>query len=240
MNELIVTIFLKQDLPYQESLEKIGNNVTHLFLHDEELSELHKRKGWKHYVFSNLYRFEKDGVYKEGSVYFFKIRSSTPHILKKIKRVLRFPNQLFEVISCELKQKRVATYIDRLVTVNPVIVTMPKEQWEISKFWVTGDMGVLKRQLERNIEKKFNDRFRTEHEGHSFIKGIELKTKSPMKVPYKKGSFTGHKLEVFVHEDELSQLYAKLAMEEGLGEKNAVVGGGFCEMLFIGSEPYGA
>lgn len=240
MNELLVTIFLKEDLHHRDSLEKIGNNIAHLFLHDKVLSELHQRTGWKHYVFSNLYRFEKDGIYKEGSLYYFKIRSSDPSLLKRIKDVLRFPNQLFQVISSELKRKTVPTFIEKLITTNPVIVTLPKENWEESKYWVTGNIESLKQQLERNIEKKFNDKFQTTHEGHSFIKGIQIKTRTPMKTHYKKRSFLGHKMEVFIHEDELSQSYAKLAMEEGLGEKNAVVGGGFCEMIFIGSEQYGA
>ena len=49
-----------------------------------------------------------------------------------------------------------------------------------------------------------------------------------MAVKYKNIKFIGNKFKVWVNEDEKSQKLALIAMACGLGEKNTIVGTGFC------------
>lgn len=64
--ELIITVLLRENVHYEDSLQLIGGFINKTMLQNENLKALHKRKGYKNYVFSNFYPIEKDKIYKKN------------------------------------------------------------------------------------------------------------------------------------------------------------------------------
>ena len=225
--ELTLTVQLAEDLDYTLANDRLGQEISNAMLKDSELIELHGRKGFKHYSFNSFYPVEKDGVYKAGRVYIFKIRSLDQSFIKKIKVLLSSNDaELFKVLSTQPKTVK-KNFISNLYTLTPVIVTI-----EDGKPWVKEeDFLLLQKQLQSNLEKKYNDFFDTEFDKNadfSFIQRIELLNRKPMVVKYKRIKFLGNKFKIWVNEDEKSQKLAFTAMACGLGEKNTIIGAGFC------------
>jgi CRISPR-associated endoribonuclease Cas6 len=224
--ELTLTVQLAEDLEYTFANDRIGQEINKAMLMDSELIEMHGRKGFKHYSFNSFYPIEKDGVYKAGRVYIFKIRSLYISFVRKIKMLLSENAELFRVLSIQSKTVK-KNFITNLYTITPVVVTI-----EDGKRWVKEeDFLLLQKQLQSNLEKKYNDFFGVEYnkdDNFSFIQRIELLNRKPMVLNYKKIKFLGNKFKIWINEDEKSQKLAFTALACGLGEKNTTVGAGFC------------
>lgn len=225
--ELTITAQLGEDIGFICAGDRIGKSINRLMLEDSELTKLHGRDGFKHYVFNSFYPVEKDGVYKAGRVYVFKIRSLNEDFAKRIKPLLSKSNiDFFRVLSIQSRTVK-ESFLSNLYTVTPVIVTT-----ELGRNWAKeDDIILLQKRLQANLEKKYNDFFGVEfqkEEGNPFIQRIELLNKKPIAIQYKKTKFLGNKFKIWVNEDEKSQKLAFIAMACGCGEKNTSVGAGFC------------
>jgi len=225
--EITLTVQLTQDIVFDCAGEKVGQEISRAMLNDSELIELHGREGFKYYSFNSFYPIEKDGVYKVGRVYILKIRSLSESFIKKIRLALqKNENSYFKVLSIQSRTVK-HNLITNLYTLTPVVVTM-----EGGKYWVKNDdLMYLQERLQANLEKKYNGFFGDEFDKSdkfSFIQRIEILNRKPMAVKYKNIKFIGNKFKVWVNEDEKSQKLALIAMACGLGEKNTIVGTGFC------------
>lgn len=229
--ECIVTAQLKQDVHHLASSEYIGKGIHQAMQFTDELSALHARKGYKNYVYSNLYPLEKDGVYKKGHIYIFRIRSTNHQYIELIKQGLKkITSDFIKVISVELIVKKFG-YIDQLVSITPVISTKAE-----GSPWLPGDhLEDLQALLHSNVEKKAKSdgQFQADELVPSFIKRIELVNRKPIPTSYKGIKLLGNKVKIEVREDQTSQLLAHYALYTGLGEKNSVLGTGFCFANFL-------
>lgn len=226
-HELTLTVQLAQNLHFTAANEKIGQSISRAMLNDSELAEMHGRTGFKHYSFNSFYPAEEDKIYKAGRVYIFKIRSLSDTFVKKMKLLLpKAESDLYKILSIQSKTVK-KSFLTNLYTLTPVIVTIGE-----GKSWVKEeDILLLQKQLQANLEKKYNDFFGVEYEkgsDFSFIQRIELLNRKPMTVPYKEIKFLGNKFKIWVNDDEKSQKLAFTALACGLGEKNTTVGAGFC------------
>jgi CRISPR-associated endoribonuclease Cas6 len=206
--------------------EKIGQSISRIMLDDSELTELHGKTGFKFYNFNSFYPIEKDGIYKAGRVYIFKIRSFGEEFIKKMKALLPKTECAYRVLSVQSKTVK-KSFLTNLYTLTPVIVTVNGRGWAKEE-----DFMLLQERLQGNLEKKYNDffgkeEFKKDGQG-TFIQRIELLNRKPMTVKYKDMKFIGNKFKIWVNEDESSQKLAFTALACGLGEKNTILGAGFC------------
>lgn len=221
--ELIVTTLLKEDLHYEDSLQLIGSFINKAMLQSEKLKALHERKGYKNYVFSNFYPFEKDKIYKSGRVYVFRLKSLDYRFLKDLKEFLPIvKNSFIQILSSEYKQLPQKHIVD-LYTVTPVVITVDNKP-----FLPEDSLDVLCNRLQANLEKKYKAFYGEELFTESFIQRIEFINRKPIKTRYKGIRLLGNKFKITVKDDEKSQLLARVAIGAGIGEKNSALGCGFC------------
>ena len=222
--ELTVTTLLQNDIGFTESGEKIANLISAAMHLDNELAAKHVQRGYKHYVFNNLYPIEADKVYKAGRAYIFKLRSPDAGFINKLKGLLYHVDSTeFEIMAVAVKSKKIS-FIEKITTITPVVITVD------DKNWVSGDdVMLLMNRLHANLEKKYKAFYNEEPEAvQNFAHRMEILNKKPIAHKYKNIKMIGNKLCIWVNDDEASQKLAFTAMVCGLGEKNSSAGMGFC------------
>ncbi|NEU06068.1 CRISPR-associated endoribonuclease Cas6 [Clostridium senegalense] len=223
--ELTVTVMLNKDIYFADCGYVIGKNINKAMLLDESLKELHPKKEYKNYVFNHFYPLEKDKIYKKDRLYIFKIRGLDYNFIDKIAEVLPFLKSYdFKIIAVEKREIK-NTNIKNLYTVIPTIVTID------NKPWLQGDdIELFKQRLEANLEKKYKVFYNEDiNIVGNFIETIEFKNKVVMYFNYKGVKLLGNKINIKIYANEEAQKGAFLAMATGLGEKNSIVGAGFCQ-----------
>ncbi len=228
--ELTCTAYLKRDLSFKESFEKISKYISFSMAGDEKLKELHKGHNFKYYVFGGLLPIQKDRVYKRGSTYKFSIRSIDEEFIDKLSNNLRenINNPNLQVLQTHKKSIN-QFFITELYSATPTIITTNDNLfWTMQK---DGDILTLQRQLHDNLEKKYKEFYGEALEAkQNFIQLLEVKNQKPQNIEItkdgKKIRFFGNKFKIIPHEDEVSQKLAFLALGCGIGEKNSF-GGGF-------------
>lgn len=229
ISELIVTVMLKEDIPFQQSQEVIGNFLNASMLHDADLKEFHGESDIKGYVYNSFYPLEfKTKTYKANQVYVFRVRSLNKIFLEKMNRCIRKQKKgPFEVIAIE-KRTYANKIIQGLYSVTPVVVTVDNQPW-----LQTDDVDLFIQRLEQNAEKKLKTLLGEEVGHYDFIESIEFSNHKPIGTSYKGIKLLGHKVKVEVKKDEDSQKLAHVVLGAGIGEKNSALGLGFCFGNFI-------
>ncbi len=230
--ELRITLLLKKSTHHLQMQEPIGNWISQSQLTDPLFKQTHYDKTYKHFVFSNLYPIEKDGMYQQGRIYVLTIRSSIEDTLTRIQHCIKKSREsdYFQLIACEQRARRLA-HITEILTITPAIVTI-----EHQKPWTPeGNIGLLLERLHANAEKKFKSLYPDDPvQGlQSFIQGIFIENRKPLATSYKNRKLLGNKLHLLIHKDEYSQKLANVVMGSGLAEKNSTVGAGFCLAKYL-------
>ncbi|EEM86548.1 CRISPR-associated endoribonuclease Cas6 [Bacillus thuringiensis serovar vazensis] len=221
--ELIITVLLRENVHYEDSLQLIGGFINKTMLQNENLKALHKRKGYKNYVFSNFYPIEKDKIYKKNRVYVIRLKSLDYRFLKDLKECLpSIKNYALQCLSLELKQLSQKHIVD-LYTVTPVVITVDNKP-----FLPEDSLDILCNRLQANLEKKYKAFYGEALFTESFMQRIEFINRKPIKTNYKGIELLGNKFKITVKGDEKSQLLARVAIGAGIGEKNSALGCGFC------------
>lgn len=222
--ELKLKVHVNEDVHFTKSLGELGDWLKKAFEDDVDLSTIHGSRGYKGYVFSNLFRGEKDGVYKRGYVYTWVIRGISRDMLVAIQRALKNERGgMFTYLSGSINafSPKDRGLIEKLKTLNPIVLT--DKGIRLSEF----DVIDVKNAIEGNIEKKYRDYVGGDIRGHEFISRIEVVSRQPLGLKYKDVTYLGLQYEIYVKEDALSQAYAELALSMGLGEKNSALGAGY-------------
>jgi len=231
--ELTCTAYIKNDIPFTESFERLSTYITYAMMRNEKLKALHNSSGYKHYIFGGLLPIERSGRYAKGGTYQFVIRSLDEGFIERISKSLRenIDNPHLLVVQTH---KRVIKqfFVSELYSATPVIVSLQGSD----RFWTKeDDLMLLHRQLQENLEKKYKSFYsETLQPLQSFIQLFELKNNRLQTIQTKKthsdGSpvkFYGNKFRIVPNEDAVSQKLAFIALACGLGEKSSF-GGGFC------------
>lgn len=219
--ESIVTCMVKKTHHHLKNQELLGKLINYSMQKDVKLNAFHKEKGYKYYNFQTLYPMEPKGYYIEGKVYLFRIRSIRSDFLKLLQRHLKNGNEDFDVLSIEAKELKVK-HITELKTITPTIVTIDGKPW-------MKDDGIIQlgERIHANLEKKYNAFYDKNERFEPFIQRIEVLSKNPVATHYKGVKLLGHKVKLFVNEDERSQMLAKMAIGTSIGEKGSSLGSGY-------------
>lgn len=229
--ELKLTVLLKKSTHHLQILEPIGNWLSQAQLGDPFLKQAHYEKSYKHFVFSNLYPVEKDGLYQEGRVYVITVRSSLEDIAVRLQMCLKAcrESEYFQLIVSELKPRRLG-HITELLTVTPTVVTVD------GKPWLPDDnLELLIERLHANAEKKYKSLKPDAADPikQPFIQGVFIENRKPLAMAYKGRKLLGNKLHLLIHEDAYSQKLANVVMGSGLAEKGSILGAGFCLAKYL-------
>ncbi len=234
--QLDLSVEVKRDIKHNYSYEQLSKLIASAMSSDDYFREVHNNKNFKYYNFNNLYKKEmpKDGIYREGEIYSFQIRSFDKEFIEVIKKSIeKTKNHFFRVLSINNEKEVNQFFITELESITPVISTREIEKKII--FWTLqrdGDIMKLINQLQDNLEKKYKEYFFREIERfQNFIEILKILNRKPQTIIVKRNGrdikFFGNKLVIKINEDEVSQKLAFTALACGLGEKNAF-GGGFC------------
>jgi CRISPR-associated endoribonuclease Cas6 len=229
--ELTCIAYLKKDIIFKESFEKISKYISYSMAQDAKLKTIHKDIGFKYYTFGGFLPIEKEKIYLKGSSYRLTIRSIDENLIETLSKELRKNINNPNLIVVETNKKAVKQFfISELYSATPVIITTENGfHWTRDK---DGDILKLQKQLQDNLEKKYQD-FYSEKltSSQNFIQLLEIKNQKPQTIQItkngKKIRFFGNKFKIVPNEDEISQKLAFLALGCGLGEKGSF-GGGFC------------
>jgi len=233
IEEILVRVQLEEDIYYQEVNEKIAK-LSQLALHkSEKMKKSHYDRTAKLYTFSTLLPTERDGFYKSGKEYFFKVRT----LLKEVKKLFLYSNEGLSIGSMfitgtELRRTEIDS-IDKIIVKSGVLYNISK------KDYLTRDNGSITYAdaLHRNILKKektyklgLNEiESAEEFEGRpNFIKDIIFREKKSQ-ILYKGVRLVAEKFTLIVKQDEVSQWLAYVAIMTGLGQKNSSMGAGFVD-----------
>lgn len=228
--ELTCTAYIKSDMQFENSFETLSKYIS-FSMARSELEEIHKKDGFKHYVYGGFLPLEKDKIYKKGSTYSFSIRSLDEYFINILSKSLRQNIDNSDLLVLQTDKKIVKQFfISELYSATPVIVST-----ENGRFWTTqesGDIMQLQKQLHDNLEKKYESYFNEELKSpQNFIQLLEIKNQVPQNIKIHKHAksvtFFGNKFKIVPNEDEISQKLAFTALACGFGEKNSY-GGGFC------------
>ncbi|HHU48838.1 MAG TPA: hypothetical protein GXZ37_03875 [Clostridiales bacterium] len=222
--ELIVTVFLGEDVTYLASYEYIGNLISRAMAHDDKLRELHKKSGFKLYTFCGFQPIEQDKVYKKGRIYIINIRSISVDFILALKKVLPHVESPTKIIATDIRLYEYR-HITELITLTPVVATLSS-----NRNWTKEDgLLLLRERAHSNTVKKCRNFFRDFPEPEdNFIEFIQQINRKPIKIPYKGINFLGNKLIIGVKPDEVSQKLAFTALGAGLLEKGSAIGSGYC------------
>lgn len=224
--ELKIFLILKKEISVQACGSTLGKLISSAMSKDKELLDMHNCNMYKNYTYDNLYPIAINGLYSPNSIYTFRIHSVDNNLSNKLKKVLNnFENNIAKIIGIDDRvyyQKP----IHGILTLTPVIVTLPKdEHGKINFSDYFGSNDVIIKQLVRKYSK-FTGKFIKEEDAKAMFTYFNIKS-SPISLAYKGIMLIGVKIEAIIAKDKLSQDLAFFALGCGLGEKTSSLGTGF-------------
>lgn len=229
--ELSCQLYLKKDLTFKESFEKLAKFLSFTLFQAGEGS-LHYEKKLKFYVFSGFKAEENEkDIYKNGTIKEFKIRSLNENFINLLEENLRknINNANFLLVK-SIKKRVEQFFISELSSLTPTIVSTSN-----SRFWTSeedGSLTFLYQQLQNNLINKYENFYGEKiNFKENFIQVLEQKNHKPQNIQISKNDknirFFGNKFKIIPNDDKISQNLAFIALACGLGEKNSY-GAGFC------------
>jgi CRISPR-associated endoribonuclease Cas6 len=221
---------LKEMIPYENASEKIACYIDSALGKEEKFLEFHQSREYKEYVFDLLNPCEKDGKYRNGQVYTFRIRTISQELAEFFSRQLPYHGtNEFVGVGGELKivQQKV---IDTVYSLTPVILKNDGGYWREKLA-----LEMFEQRLSVNLIKKYNYFFDTKlEEPVQLYEFMEFKNTKPVKMAYTHKGITllGDKLQFVAAKNQMAQDLWYMALGCGLGENNSR-GAGFLNFRYL-------
>ncbi|MGU8435316.1 CRISPR-associated endoribonuclease Cas6 [Clostridium perfringens] len=228
--EIIIFVYLKKDVHKNNIQEELSRFINYILEQDLYLRNIHLKREFKQYSFSDLIPFYKGNIYKGDEFYNFKIRTWNYKFANILSKSLYgIQNDKFIVTACSLNKKNFNEYIRKLKTVTPAIITMKDKKINKTRAWYnsTDDISLLYKILLKNLEQKYNTLNNSTYEFKEENIFKEIKILKHLKTKYKKCKFLGYILEIEFFDTLDSQYLAQIAYVNGIGGKNSAIGSGF-------------
>ena len=227
--ELSIKVYLLEDVSNSDMMSKIAALIDGTLVKDEEYLLFHKENKYKGYSFDGFYKVESEGVYHQGNIYTFRIRSVDSALAKY------FEKKLFTAYTKEIKVLTVTKkviiqkHIEKLFTITPVIMKNDFGYWR-SNMTIENYECRIKENLIKNYNMFYNKKI---DEDFELFTHIEFNNRKPIAVPFKNNiSLLGDKITLYISENEMAQSLAYFALGVSLGE-NGSRGFGFCGYKFL-------
>jgi len=227
--ELSTKVYLTDNISAPYMMGKIAALIDNTLSITEEYLEFHKGNFYKGYSFDGFYNVEKDGMYKKGNIYTFRIRTIDDKLVLYLEEKLtnNFTKEI-KVLSI-VKKVVPKKHIEKIFAITPVVIKHDQGYWRNNL-----SLQEYEKRLVDNLIKNYNF-FVGEKidENFEMFKYIKFDNKKPVAVTYKDNiSLLGDKITAFISEDERAQELAYLSLGVGLGE-NSSRGCGFCGYKYL-------
>lgn len=219
VNEIEVKVYLLKEVNKIEVSQELEKFIVQTLQKNPEMLKIHTElKGFKPYCYGWLTPIEKDGIYKEGQIHTFKLRTIDPALYTFFREELQHTttNSLKGLVTAGKQVKR--GYIEKLYSLTPVIVKMPS-----GGYW-QNDYSVkdFEEQIRSNLFKKYRDYINREvSETEAVFNSIQINSKKPMAVAYKSIHLLGDKVTLGIENNSVAQDLAYLALGLGIGTMNS-------------------
>lgn len=211
--QIDLKVYLLKNISHKGVMKKVTAFIDNTLEKDEYWKKYHKESRNKFYCYNLLYPIEKNGEYREGSIYTIQIRT----VLEELKDY--FIESLKDNVTIEMKglvtkeQLLKQKYISKLISVTPVVIKTQKLYWR-DELSIEEYLNLLR----INLTKKYNEFYKTKlDENIEIFSGIRFKSKMPVSTKYKDISILGEKIELEIAKNEIAQKLAFFALGVGCG-----------------------
>ena len=227
--ELSSKVYLTEQVHAHEMMGKIATLIDNTLCMTEEYLRFHQENFYKGYTFDGFYKVEQDGLYKEGNIYTFRIRTIDEKLAVYLKEKLT-NNYTKEIKVLTVAKKLVPKkHIEKIFSITPVIIKSDRGYWKTHM-----NIEEYERRIRENLIKSYN--FFTGNkvdENFEMFNHIRFDNQKPVAVQYKDDvSLLGDKITVFVSQNDVAQTLAYLSLGIGMGENNSR-GCGFCGYKYL-------
>lgn len=225
--ELSVKVYCQKNIPKARVLEQIAGLIDFSLMESENLKELHTQNTYKYYSFNALYPLAQNGIYEEGKIYTFIIRTLDERLQGHFMKVLvnGYHSTLKVLtVTCKTIAKR---HIYKLYTVTPLIL-------KFDGYWRgKQSIDVFEKRVKENLIKKYNGWTETKmEEDFDLFIHLAIDNQKPIAFDYKDIRLLGDKVTLHIADNERAQRIAYMAIASGLGELGAR-GAGFVNYKFL-------
>ncbi|MFT4144352.1 MAG: CRISPR-associated endoribonuclease Cas6 [Mobilitalea sp.] len=227
--ELSVKVFLMENISATEMMGKIAVLIDQTLGKEEEYLRFHQENKYKSYSFDGFFKVEQEGIYRQGNIYTFRIRTVNDLLATYLEK------ELFIAYTSEIKvltvTKRTITkkHIEKLFSLTPVVIKNDFGYWR-------GNMTIedYERRIKDNIIKNYNTFYGKKiEEDFEMFNHLEFDNRKPIAVPFKNNiTLLGDKITLYVSENEMAQELAYFALGVSLGEGGSR-GFGFCGYKYL-------
>ena len=219
--EFRVDVTLNGSFHFQNAPEIISKAISsHLF--QKGIDKYKEGKSFRYYVFSNFSKTKNKYCEKKNNFIFRTLRKD---IFEAMLEFDEYKDKILKVDNIKISYIK-PKIIHELITKNQAIITIDRSK---NKFFTLREKAQYLKFLNSNLLKKAELFLNEKLENINFIEEIEILNTAPYSFFYEGVRFMGYKFRIYPKQDELSQLLSFVALGAGLGEKNALVGAGFCE-----------
>lgn len=226
--ELELKTFLMQDIEREEALERLSDLIDKTLIKTEKFKALHIENRYKYYTFTSLWPLEKTGIYKQGNIYTFRIRTVNSDLVTYFKTYLI--NEYTDFIKVLIITERVLPkkYIEKIYSITPAVAKFEKGYWK-NKYSLENYEARIKNNIVKKYNKFFNTKLNEDFELFNIIKFDNIK---PISSKYKNINILADKLTLYVAENETAQDLAYFMLGAGLLEMNSR-GYGYCNYKWV-------
>lgn len=227
--EMSAKIFLLKNISATEMMSKIAVLIDQTLGKEEEYLRFHQENKYKGYSFDGFYKVEQGGVYQEGNIYTFRIRTVDESLATYFKKKL-FIAYTNEIKVLTVTKRTIAKkHIEKLFSLTPVVIKNDFGYWR-------GNMTIedYERRIKENIIKNYNTFYGKKiEEDFEMFSHMEFNNRKPIAVPFKNNiTLLGDKITLYVSENEMAQELAYFSLGISLGEGGSR-GFGFCGYKYL-------
>ena len=215
--ELALKVYLKKDIPMEESQIEISKIIDQCLSKDEEFLNFHSNNQYKNYTFSSFYPIEKNKVYLAGKLYIVTIRTVEEKIATYFQKFL--DNESSEIIKAITIETKIIPkkYIERIYSITPVVAKFENGYWKTNQ-----SVETFEKRLKENLIKKYNEFTKQKiNEEFDLFTFMKFDNKKPVATTYKNIRMLGDKITLNVAENNFAQDLTYFALGAGLLEMNS-------------------
>jgi len=215
--QLALKVYIKKDIPMDESQIEISKIIDNCLIKDEELLNFHSNNQYKNYTFSSFYPIEKSKVYLVGKIYTVTIRTVDERLVNHFQRFL--DNESSEVLKAITVETKIIPkkYIERIYSICPVIIKTENGYWRTNE-----NLETFEKKLRENLIKKYNSFTKQKiDEDFELFTFMKFDNQKPIATKYKNIKLLGDKITLNVAENNSAQDLAYFALGAGLLEMNS-------------------
>lgn len=213
--ELISKVYLLNDISLSNMRDKITKLIDETLAKDEYYLSFHRKNTFKNYSYDGFHRVEDGGIYREGKIYAFRIRTVDDQLGNYLEKAL------FTAYTSDMKVLTVTKrtipkrYLEKIFSITPIVIKTEEGYWRTQI-----SIEEFEKKLRNNLIKNYNTFYNTKiNEDFELFTYIEFNNQKPITVPFKNNiTLLGDKLTFHVSENEMAQELSYFAIGVAIGE----------------------